>query len=953
MSVADAQPNFRMLFEAVPGLFLVLLPDTPRFTIVAVSNAYAQATMVPREAMIGRALFDVFPDDPDDPAADGVRNLSASLERALSQRAPDAMALQKYNVRKPAAEGGEFEERWWSPLNTPLLDEQGQVRYLIHRVEDATEYVRLKMMETEQGRVTAALRERTAQMELDIFQRARQLQEANEQLRQANAESARLYEKTRELDQLKTQFFATVSHELRTPLTLILGPVRALLADHELPAASRKQLDVIERNARTLLLHVNDLLEVARLDARRMTLCHVHTDAARLARFVASHFESLAQGRSIGFLVEAPAALAIEADPDKLQRVLINVLSNAFKFTPDRGCVRLTLRQHDEWVQIEVADSGPGIPPAQRGHVFEAFRQLDGDAQRRAGGTGLGLAIARDLISLHGGDIRIGEAPEGGALFTLRLPIKAPAGTLVRDDSQPQASAIQAEEVQAVVDTLQPAPPAREQPLPGGPGPSILVVEDNADMRDFIVNCLSGQGYAVRTACNGFDGLQQALDLAPDLIVTDIMMPEMSGDQMIAAIRQHAHLADVPIVVLSAKADDEQRLRMLREGAQDFLIKPFASEELLARIDNQVSAWTTMRALRQSEEQLRELFEQAFDGIFIASPDGHYIQINDAGCALMGEPREALLGRTSFDLVAPPQHERMLAIRKSLMGGPAEVHVAEWQLHRKDGIALPVEVKTRMLPDGRWVSFVRDISAHRRELEVRQSLAKQLESVVNERTRQLRQLGADLEAVEERERRQIARDLHDDLGQTLAAARIRLAALCSHPQTEISGLARAVDTLIEQANAATRSLASQLAPAMLYELGLSPALEWLGQDIQKTFGLKVTVVDDGQAKPLGHTARAILYRAARELLINAAKHARADSATVRIWREGRQVCVTVSDAGVGFDPSMVSASHQRGMGLMSMRERLSFIGGQADIRSIPGDGTEARIMALLDDESAD
>lgn len=946
---APPQPDFRALFEASPGLFLVLLPDAPHFTIVAVSNAYIQATMTQRETMIGKGLFEVFPDDPDDPKADGVLNLRASLERTLASLVPDAMAVQKYNVRRPESEGGDFEERWWSPLNTPVLDAQGQVSYLIHRVEDVTEFVRLKQTDAEHEKHAAALRERAQQMELDVFQRGRQLQEANEKLRQANAEAERLYAKTRELDQLKTQFFATVSHELRTPLTLILGPVQALQARTDLDAATQHQLAVVGRNARTLLHHVNDLLEVARLEAGHTSLAYVRTDAARLARFVASHFESLAQSRQITYTVDVPNALDIEADAVKLQRVLLNLLSNAFKFTPDGGRVRLSLTSRSGQLVLDVADSGPGIPADQRGVVFEAFRRMERDTQRHVDGTGLGLAIVRDFVVLHGGDVQIDEAPEGGALVTVTMPLKAPINAPV---GSPENEAADINNVQLTLHAMeQQGEPTRLAAEPGQ-GPLILVVEDNPDMCRYVCESLCREGYRLMSACNGEEGLSKTMTHRPELILTDVMMPIMSGDDMIARLREQADFDDTPVVVLSAKADDALRTRMLRDGAQDFLVKPFLAEELLARVGNLIKARLTTRALRRSEEQLRELFQQAFDGIFIAGPDGRFNEINDAGCALMGEPREALTGKTSFELIAPDQHARMKAVRATLMSGKGEVHVAEWLIRRKDGRTLPVEVKARLMSDGRWVSFVRDISAHKSELAISEGLAEQLEWHVQQRTDQLRRLGADLEAVEERERRKIAQDLHDDLGQILAAARIWLASLCASPHQDVSKPAREVDALIERANRSTRSLAAQLAPAMLYELGLCPALEWLSQDIARTFDLKVSYLDDGQPKPLSQNASSILYRAARELLINAAKHARSESAMIQTLREGERIIVKVTDAGVGFDPAQLTASTQRGMGLVSVRERLSFIGGTAEIRSIPGDGTEAVLSALLDGQTS-
>jgi len=262
-----ADPDFRALFESAPALYLVLASD---LRIVAVSAAYLRATMTRREDILGRGIFDVFPDNPDDPEATGVLNLKTSLQRVLQSGSADAMTVQKYDIRKPEEEGGGFEVRYWSPLNSPVFGADGKLRYIIHRVEDVTEFVELKQRGIEQSRVTEALRERAMQMEADIYLRAREVAAANTKLKQANDEITWLYEKTREIESLKTQFFATVSHELRTPLTLILGPVARLLAAAELTADVRRDLEVVERNARLLYRHVNDLLDVSRLEAGRM-----------------------------------------------------------------------------------------------------------------------------------------------------------------------------------------------------------------------------------------------------------------------------------------------------------------------------------------------------------------------------------------------------------------------------------------------------------------------------------------------------------------------------------------------------------------------------------------------------------------------------------------------------------------------------------------------------------
>jgi two-component system, chemotaxis family, sensor kinase Cph1 len=240
-----------------------------------------------------------------------------------------------------------------------------------------------------------------------------------------------------------------------------------------------------------------------------------------------------------------------------------------------------------------------------------------------------------------------------------------------------------------------------------------------------------------------------------------------------------------------------------------------------------------------------------------------------------------------------------------------------------------------------------DLARREREFEQTRIMAEQLEIRVAQRTEQLRALAADLEAAEDRERRQIALDLHDDLGQTLAAVRIKLASLCQHDSPEVRATATAIDALVERSNSAVRSLAEQLAPDLLHELGLPPALEWLGEEIERTFGIVVSITDDGSPKPLAPPVRSILYRAVRELLINVAKHARTDSATVAIQCEPGRVILKVSDPGIGFDILATPGTARRPVGLMSLRERLSYIGGTFELRTSPGRGTTVILTAPL------
>jgi PAS domain S-box-containing protein len=420
---------------------------------------------------------------------------------------------------------------------------------------------------------------------------------AEAEIARKNQELLRLLDRVRELDELKSEFFANVSHELRTPLALILGPVEKLLAQGDnLTELQRRDLEVMRRNAATLLKQVNHLLDLAKLDAGQMQVNYEQVDLARLVRAVAGHFDALAAQRDISYVVETPERLAAQVDPEKLERVVLNLLSNAFKFVPDGGRIRCTLRLSEEGrALLSVQDSGPGVRPELRQTIFERFRQGDGSSTRQFGGTGLGLSISRDFVALHEGTIGVTDAPGGGALFQVEVPLFAPEGVWVRKGSEPQAP-----ERDAVVQgTLSELAPVNVQPVHAGGDtdtdrPLVLVVEDNPELNRFIAEVLSTD-FRVRTAADGQEGLERARELSPDLIVSDIMMPRMSGAEMIGRLREDRGLDALPILVLSAKADDALRLELLRNGAQDYVVKPFSAEELLVRVRNLV----TMKRARQ------------------------------------------------------------------------------------------------------------------------------------------------------------------------------------------------------------------------------------------------------------------------------------------------------------------------------------------------------------------
>lgn len=433
---------------------------------------------------------------------------------------------------------------------------------------------------------------------------ARAAREQGVALTQMLRDMERVYEETRRLDRLKTQFFANVSHELRTPLALVMGPVERLLGAENLTDDQRRDLDLVLRNAHSLLKHVNDLLDVSRLEAGKADLRYARVDAGRLVRRVAANFDALAAERGVAYTVEAAERLSAELDPAKIERIVLNLLSNAFKFTPPGGRIRCSVRPVDDRLRIEVADSGPGIPTDMRELVFERFEQLDGGVTRRFGGTGLGLAICRDFVRLHRGRIDVHDAPEGGALLVVELPRRAPEEAEVAAAPPPDAEA--ADAARHALEELRTHDETRHEPSAPEGAPLVLVVEDNPDMRRFLCRTLAAD-HRTEEARDGREGLEKTRSLRPDLVITDVMMPEMSGEELVHAVRREPALDDIPIVVLTAKADDVLRARLLREGAQDHLTKPFGTEELRARVGNLV-------AMKRARDVLqRELATRARD----------------------------------------------------------------------------------------------------------------------------------------------------------------------------------------------------------------------------------------------------------------------------------------------------------------------------------------------------
>lgn len=549
----------------------------------------------------------------------------------------------------------------------------------------------------------------------------RKTEEALAETRASSEKISALYQKTLELDELKTQFFANVSHELRTPLTLIISPLVRRLNGGDLTAEARNEDEMMLRNARLLYRHVSDLLDAAKLESGRMIVDYAKVDLAVLTRATASQFETLASEKGITFRQKIPDTLAAEVDSEKLQRILLNLLSNAFKFTPAGGNIELRLQEKAGEAIVELEDNGPGVPANMREAIFERFRQVEGSAQRRFGGTGLGLAIAKEFAQLHGGSVDEKDSSGGGALFTVRLPIKAPAGTSI------QACSSQLDPIfdQQTIDELRHlqhnesntgvSPSEHGKPL-------ILVVEDNADMNAFIANALRPH-YRVASAFDGKEGLASAKALLPDLILSDVMMPQMSGDQMVAELRRLPVMVDTPIIMLTAKTDDALRVRLLKEGVQDYLGKPFVVDEMLARVAGLLKERKRSADLiNESEARFEATFEQAAMGIALVAPDGRWLRVNRKLCQILGYRQDELLLLQFQDITHPADLAIDLAYVDQMLAGKIDNYSMEKRYLRKDGSSFWVNLSVALLrrEDGApdyFIAVVEDIQL-RKEIQI-------------------------------------------------------------------------------------------------------------------------------------------------------------------------------------------------------------------------------------------
>ena len=397
-----------------------------------------------------------------------------------------------------------------------------------------------------------------------------------------------------EIDAAKTAFFSNVSHEFRTPLTLILGLVEDALAGPR--ALSGEGLDMVHRNGIRLLRLVNSLLDFTRIEAGRLQLSFEATDLAKLTSELAGAFCSLVERAGMKLHIRCPSLPElVYVDRAQWEKIVLNLVSNAFKFTFE-GEIEVALRWRDGAAELCVRDTGTGIAPSELPHIFERFHRVEHARGRSFEGTGIGLALVQDLVKLHGGTIRVASVEGEGSCFIVTIPggsahlppeqlARASAATDMERAGRASAHVLEASQWRRPAETqgihtASPSPATSAEPAETY---RILLVDDNPDMRDYIGRLLSPH-WMVETACDGLDALASARAHAPDLILSDVMMPGLDGFGLVRELRADWRTRTIPVLLLSARAGEEAVLEGLDQGADDYLAKPFTTQELLARV---------------------------------------------------------------------------------------------------------------------------------------------------------------------------------------------------------------------------------------------------------------------------------------------------------------------------------------------------------------------------------
>ena len=467
-----------------------------------------------------------------------------------------------------------------------------------------------------------------------------------------------------EIDKAKTIFFTNISHEFRTPLTLMLGSLEEILNRSVRNASEQKIIETAHRNAMRLLRLVNNLLDFSRLEAGRTKAQFQLTPIAEFTTDIASNFRAVAEAAGLEFHVMTDSvAQPVYVDKEMWEKIVLNLLSNAFKYTL-KGNITLSLSTHRNTIELRVKDTGVGIPEKELPNMFQRFHRVENTTGRSFEGTGIGLSLVKELVQQHGGKISVRSKQGEGSEFIVSIPTgkqHLPAEYVIEKELDFDASLSQAfiEEASSLIE---------EQALEEGTADrknlaSVLVVDDNIDMRNYIKSILQKK-FNVKTASNGVEALEKIKSFQPDIVVSDVMMPVMDGIQLLKSIKENWQTSSLPVILVSARAGEESKIEGLEIGADDYLVKPFSSKELFARIGTQIGMTKKRRAV---EEHLNQMLLQAPTAIqILKGPEFIYELANERSLQLLGKTRQEVIGYKVSEVMPEAEKQGVLDILKKV-----------------------------------------------------------------------------------------------------------------------------------------------------------------------------------------------------------------------------------------------------------------------------------------------
>jgi DNA-binding response OmpR family regulator len=555
---------------------------------------------------------------------------------------------------------------------------------------------------------------------LELKRSKEELKERSKEIEEKNRRLEEQSEKLKEMDKIKSRFFANISHEFRTPLTLILGPLKQMIAncpDNE--EEKKRKLTLMHRNTERLLRLIHQLLELSKLESSKMKLQARKTNIISFVKGIADSFQPLVRQKELELVFHAEHEnedevvlenMNIYIDPMKMEDIISNILVNAIKFTPPGGEINVTVKGNPTaeanfpagWVEISVCDTGPGIPLEQLSHIFDRFYQTDITYEYHQEGSGIGLILAKELVELHHGTIQARSRVGEGSAFITRLPMGSAhlaPNEIIREsapvDFKAGASTGKISRVLAGFE-MQKTGMNNKYKTESLPEPGIqdhetniiLVVEDSPAMMDYIREALE-PGFTVVTADDGREGIQKAREIIPDLIISDIMMPEMDGLELCRLLKNDVKTSHIPIVLLTAKASEENILQGLETGADDYITKPFNTKLLIARIknliyirrqlQNNINQEMTLQPIKTSVSKIDRKFLRDLQAVIkqnISDPEFNVEELCKKlymGNTTLYRKIQALCGQTPTEFIRTCRLNRALQLLKNGYGSVTEV----------------------------------------------------------------------------------------------------------------------------------------------------------------------------------------------------------------------------------------------------------------------------------------